>query len=333
METQNTLRDQLSEALTSVETQAKEVETPVEPVVEQAEPEKERPRDQNGKFAPKQQTQETAPVTEEKPKPSRPSTWKKDYWEKFDALDPELQGYINQRESEYKTGVSTYKAEAERAKDLNDAIAPFIPDLQKNNINPAQWIRNLGNAHQTLVYGSPAQKYQMFQQLARDYGVDLNAPNQEQPDQSQWLSQQIQSLSQGFNDLKQRQEIATLAQQASRQGFVLSESGEIRPENPDKYPHFEMVRETMAGLLQAGLAQDLPTAYEKAVRMNDEAWQASQQQQTQAESQQRAQAAQKAKTAAVSPKSATPSGTVKAVTGKGLRDTLSALLDDAGARV
>ena len=161
-ETQNTLRETLAEAITATETPVVET-TPIE----STETRQERVRDDAGKFANKS---EEKPVTEsiaheavEVPKSTRPSTWKKDYWEKFDTLDPDLQGYINQRESEYKTGVSTYRAEAEKAKQLNEAIAPFIPQLQQNNIEPTQWIRNLGNAHQTLALGSPAQKMQMSQ--------------------------------------------------------------------------------------------------------------------------------------------------------------------------
>src|SRR6267378_5934895 len=52
----------------------------------------------------------------------RPSTWKKDYWDKYDKLEPDLRAYILQRENEYKTGVSTYKGEAEAAKTLKAAI-------------------------------------------------------------------------------------------------------------------------------------------------------------------------------------------------------------------
>ena len=68
---------------------------------------------------------------------SRPTTWKKEYlpiWDKLTAgeqLTPEeslkLAEYSNQRESEYKKGVSTYKQEADNAKSLVEAIAPFVP--------------------------------------------------------------------------------------------------------------------------------------------------------------------------------------------------------------
>ena len=58
---------------------------------------------------------------------TRPSTWKKEYVNIWDKLEKGEQinkddfvkfaEYANQRESEYKKGVSTYKAEADRAKE------------------------------------------------------------------------------------------------------------------------------------------------------------------------------------------------------------------------
>jgi hypothetical protein len=78
------------------------------------------------------------------------------------------------------------------------------------------------------------------------------------------------------------------------------------------YPHFDVVREEMAQLLELGKAQDLETAYKKAVRMNDDVW-ALEQDRLLKDAKQatvKAQQVAKAKAAAVSPKSVTPSGRV-----------------------
>ena len=90
----------------------------------------------------------------------RPSTWKKEYVQIWDKMEKGEQiskddfvkfaEYANQRESEYKKGVSTYKAEAEHAKQLTDAIAPFQQEFQQQGISPAAWINNLGRAHMVL---------------------------------------------------------------------------------------------------------------------------------------------------------------------------------------
>ena len=68
----------------------------------------------------------------------------------------------------------------------------------------------------------------------------------------------------------------------------------------------------MAQLLELGKAQNLETAYKKAVRLNDDVWALEQDRLLNHAKQQasKAQQVQKAKAAAVSPKSVTPSGKV-----------------------
>ena len=105
--------------------------------------------------------------------------------------------------------------------------------------------------------------------------------------------------------------------------------------NVEQYPHFEVVREDMAQLLERGLAQDLKTAYEKAVRMNDEVFKLEQERLlTQAKKEaSKAQQVAKAKATAVSPKSVTPSGVVNKVDTKDRRSVIAANFGDMGGRV
>lgn len=337
---QNTLRDQLAASLKDIED--------VEPVDETPEVQTEevlddRPRDEQGRFAPKEadKPQEAQPVEAPSIEPTlqRPTTWKKDYlpiWDKLatgNPLTPEeakkLAEYSNQRENEYKTGVSTYKQEAEQAKQLQDAIAPFMPELQRYNIQPTQWIQNLGNAHRTLAMGTPEQKIQMFTKLAADYGVPLEAIGMAQQGNLDpvipQIMQQIQNLSGQVNT------VASWREQQEQQAALEA----IKPfQDAEKYPHFEVVRETMAQLLERGLASDLQTAYTKAVRLNDEVWQAEQERQAQAssaiQSQQKAEIVSKAKSRAVSPKSSTPSGQVMTSATKDRRAALEEAFENVG---
>jgi hypothetical protein len=254
--------------------------------------------------------EEVKPVT-------RPSTWKKEYvqiWDKMEAGEQiskedfiKFAEYANQRESEYKKGVSTYKAEADRARSYEEAIAPFIPELQAQNISPAAWINNLGRAHMILTKAPYEQKVQMFQRLAQDYGVQLNgegvAPVQ-QDAYTQQLMNQLNQVNQEVSTIKSR------FQQEENQR-LMTEIERVRSD-VEKYPHFDVVREEMAQLLELGKAQDLETAYKKAVRMNDEVWSLEQEKLLKDAKQAalKAQQVAKAKAAAVSPKSVTPSGKV-----------------------
>ena len=280
----------------------------------------------------------------EAPVVPRPSTWKKEYWPLYDKLytgqpltadeAKRIAEYTNERENQFKSGVSTYKAEADKAKELQDALAPFMPELQRYNIAPGQWIANLGRAHQTLALGSPTEKVQMFQRLAKEYGVPLESIGAEQASQVDpninWLQQELQGVKsslQQFQTLQQQQEQQALQAEIARVQNEKDASGRL------VRPHWDQVRDQMSGLLQSGMAQDLADAYTKAVRLNDSLWDQQRQLATPS-AQQAAAAVQKAKAAAVSPKSASPSVTGDAQP-KGLRANLEARFDAAmgGGRV
>ncbi len=242
--------------------------------------------------------------------------------------------YANQREAEYKKGVSAYKAEADNARQLTEAIGQFTPELQRHGIHPVAWINNLGRAHYTLANGTHEQKLQAFNRLAQDYGIQLTSDSLQMPEQAyvdpyqQQLMQQLQATQQQVQHLsaiREQEENARLNNEISR---VSS--------NKERFPHFEMVREDMAQLLERGLAQDLESAYAKAVRMNDEAYKLEQDRLLKSVSTQASKAQQvaKAKATAVSPRSATPSGQVTKSDAKDRRSLLMANLADAeGGRV
>ena len=318
-EQQVTLREQISSALEEVAP----IETPPATAVADS-----RVRAEDGKFAKADKPTEATEVE----KVERPSTWKKDYWEKYDGLDPDLKKYILQRENEYKSGLSTYNAEVKATQTLKEAIEPFLPDLQKHNIAPDQFIRNLGTAHHTLALGNPQQKLMMFSKLAQDYGIDLRqlGIQQGQPDpQLQYLSQNLQAVQREWNQYKSQQQMA-------EQQAIQSTIEEFKADT-EQHPHFDAVRETMAGLLSSGMAQNLQDAYDRAVWMSPETREqlvtAQQQQAISSKLEQQAAAAKKARANAVSPRSATP-GAQPATNGKkGLRESLSESFGELSSRV
>lgn len=332
------------------------LETPVEQEIEVND---DPIRNEKGQFTSRKEaeTEEKAPQTEAevpegevevqaveqeyKPTVARPTTWKKEYlplWDKLDRgenLSPEesrkMLEYSTQRESEYKKGVSAYKAEADNARALTEAISPFVPELQKNGIHPAAWINNLGRAHMILSQAPYEQKVELFSKLAQDYGIDLNSAysgsTQYQDPQAYALQQQIQQLQQ------QVQQVGSWKEQ-QEQGVLMSEIQRFSSD-VEKHPHFEAVREQMAQLLERGLANDLESAYAKAVRLNDEVWQTEQNRLLQQATNQATQAQRvaKAKAAAVSPKSVTPNVSAQATDKKDRRSLLAEQMGEIGSRV
>ena len=348
--------DQAEEGTLEAPTE-KEIEVnddPIQAENEEASPEESNDRDEKGRFKAKEgntdqdTVEEPELVAEASDVPDeeikRPTTWKKEYvevWNKMQEGKPldkaefaKFAEYANQREAEYKKGVSAYKAEADNARQLTEAIGQFTPELQKHGIHPVAWINNLGRAHYTLANGTYEQKLNAFNRLAQDYGIQFNSDSLQMPEQAyvdpyqQQLMQQLQATQQQVQQLsaiREQEENARLSNEISR---VSS--------NKERFPHFDMVREDMAQLLEKGIAQDLETAYAKAVRINDEAYKLDQEKLLRSASTQASKAQQvaKAKATAVSPRSVTPSGQVKGTDAKDRRSLLMANLADAeGGRV
>ena len=364
------LRDQLSANYDKIVTvpDAPVVDTPIEPAETVAAPASppssriveapkaapvaptgdDRPRGPDGKFiekkdAPPIQTaakihpakaQEAIPAVVPpapvKPRPPRPSSWKKEYWDQWEKLDPNLAEYLHTRENQYASGVSTYKAEAEAAKPLMEAIQQFAPELQQHGIEPTKWITSLGQAHRILALGSPQQKLQMFAKLSQDYGVPVQALLDPQAQQ--------QYLAQGQNQPpyqppQQRPLTREEAQKLFQEQYLqVNSEQELQKFSADteKHPHYDEVRATMAALLQSNLADDLESAYQAALRhpRHQALWDSIQEQERASTEEARraaeAQRVQKAKAKAVSSPSATPSGPGSEEKAKGLRSTIEA---------
>ncbi len=333
-EAQTTLRDQLEVAFESHEST-----------------EDTRPRDEAGRFAPKQEEKiETPAVAAQAQQPQqapqqaaqtpapitkpRPSSWKKDYEEHWSKLDPTLQDYIAQRESDYAKGVSTYKQNWDQAAPIYEAMQPFMPLLQEHKIDPREWISSLGNAHRILALGSPEEKVKMFSQLATDYGINLQSLGQQQYDpQFSQLSQELNRLKNDwtqYRSAQEKQEMQTLEN--------------IVTDFSSKHAHFEQLSDVIMGLLQSGIVKGatpqerLQAAYDKAIRLDDEVWQKTQEEARQAEAAKQAEAEKqkvvKARATAVSPKSSSPTGMMNSGNGKkGLREMLEEQFNAASGRV
>ena len=305
MDQSESLRDVISSAVETVETPATEISTSQEAPET---PKSSRARDESGKFT-KTQSEATTeeleifddfeapedPKIEVKP---RPSSWKKDYEEDWGKLDPRIQDYIQQREADYAKGVSTYKNQWDMAAPVMESLRQFQPLLQQYGVAPQQWITQLGNAHAQLVTGTPQQKMAIFQQLANDYGVNLGSLGGYENTGYDQFSQ----LAQELNQIKNQWGSFQAQQEAMEQTQLRSEIDSFKADKP----YFEEVREVMAGLLQSGMADDLQSAYDKAIRLNDDVFQkVNAEQAHKSEAAQREKVAQ-AKAKVLSPKSTTP---------------------------
>ncbi len=327
-------RDALQAAFDKVTAEQPAAEVVDTPVVEttgtdveaKAEPKSERARDDLGRFAAERKEAEAklakldpkaeAPKVEPK---TPPKSWKKEFHDHWGKLDPAVQDYVAQREDEYFRGVGSYKQNAELGQQFMEAAKPYEAILRSINVTPVQAFQSLANVDYVLRTGDPATKIRMLQSVAKTYGIPLdNIQETPQVDpNTAHLQGTIQQL---------QQKIAQL--EGSWNGYQQT-SIQSEIEKFQAKPHFEELREPMAQLLNAGMAQDLNEAYDKALRLSPDLYEQTMAQQRQEAEQKRlreaAEVAAKAKASAVQV-TGSPS-TALAETPKGIRGALEAALD------
>jgi len=303
------------------------------------------PRDEEGKFAtPEKAAKKASKELEEAPAPQNdepvwrkpPASWKKDYHEAWQKADDKLKEYAWQREEQMRKGVEPLLTKAQFADAMQEAINPFLNTINGLGIKPEKAVQSLMQADHYLRYSQPQQKLQYFVNLARQYGVDLSgqpmsqaAPNAVQPGA---VDPNLYNL---YNELTSVKGQLTSFQQMQEQQQNQALYGEIE-KFAQKAEHFEDARPTMIQLLNSGMAQDLEDAYDKAIRLNPDLFdavnQARQAQEMAKKSAEMNRAAKNARAAAVSVRSSTP-GTNTASKAQDRRSLLAEQFDGLADRV
>ena len=288
----------------------------------------EKPRDETGKFS-----QKVEPETEEVAEPvwkRPPASWKKDYHETWSTADDKMKEYAWQREEQMKAGYEPLKAKAQFADEMQEAVQPYLQTIQGLGIDAPRAVKALMEADNALRYGTPDQKIQLFGRLAQQYGVNLGQlqglPQQSLVDPMVYtLQNELNSVRGEVNNWKQQQEQA-------QNSVILGEINQFS----QKAEHFEEARPVMIQLLQSGVATDLQDAYDKAVRLDPNLFDAVQQsKQADVNAQKRSaanKAAKSARAAAVSVKSSTP-GAVTTTKAQDRRSLLAEQFDSMSERL
>lgn len=320
------MSDSLREALESAFEADDEKVTPeqvseVSEVVPDSEP---RVRDEQGKFA-----RDEPEVPEElKPERRAPSSWKPEAQAAFlkadrgEQLTPQeikiLTSEAEKRETDFHKGVEGFKSHAQKARQFEQAIAPYQQTLHQLGVDAPTAVQKLLEADHKLRYSDPMAKAQYFQSLAQQYGIDLGQVQNVQPQdpQTQYLMQQL-------NELRQTQQ---MWQNSIKEQERSKANHELETFASSDKTHFEAVRNDMADLLESGKAASLEQAYEMAIWMRPDVRQTLiEQQRIEAQKKyEEQQRSARAKTASVSVKGSSPSsGGSQPVSGS-LRDILAA---------
>lgn len=228
----------------------------------------ENKRDEKGRFKAANKTSEENAVDAEPPAEVEESkqvrnpwaSWKREAQTVLNSLPPETQKLIQEREEQFHKGIEQYKQDAYQGRTLNKALAPHMEYLNQVGVTPETAISTLINAEKILRTSDQQTKTNMFMKLAHDYGIDINSLTNIPFDPYKYqLEQQLQAQQAQLAQIMQSRQIAEEAQ-----------LGQTIEQFAQQHEYFDEVRETMADLLDKGLASDLNDAYSKAVRLNDD---------------------------------------------------------------
>ncbi len=250
------IRASLESAFDSATTEVTEVLP--EQTIEAEKPAKSR--DEAGKFA--KNEPEAEQVKEEPTVKPSPKSLKKELADKHWAtLDPELQDALLQRDSDYEKGIEGYRTAAERASAFDKAVSPYMATINQLGVAPEVAAAHLLKTDHALRYGNNQQKMQVISQIFQDYGIDTNQAFSYLQNGAPQIDPNIAPVYQELQALKAQQN-TWMREQQSREQMALNSEIERAKEGKE---HFDTVREDMAALLQAGRANDLDDAYDKAI--------------------------------------------------------------------
>ena len=261
-------------------------------------------RDGDGRYAKAAPEPVVEEPTEEPVWKRPPASWRKEFHEAWQTVDPRIQEYAWQREEQMRAGLEPFAAKAQYADQMQRAMQPYMQTIQGLGIQPHQAVEALMKADYTLRNSSQTDRLAYFSQLAQQYGVNLGQIG-ELPQQLP-IDPTVYALQNELNAVR-GEVLGWKQQQEEAQNSALL--GEINKFS-QKAEHFEEARPTMIQLLQGGVATDLQDAYEKAVRLDPNLSDAvNQGRQAEVDAQRRSaanKAAKSARAAAVSVRSSTP---------------------------
>ncbi len=271
-------------------------------------PDKTEPaRDEKGRFA---KTESGTPSDPAKPpanpqeapqaaSPAKPAfipKWKKEALEKWALLDPLVKGEVERREQDFHKGIEQYKSNAEAAQAWQQAVSPYLATIQSFGVQPHQAAQALFATDHALRYGTPAQKWQMLQKIAQDYGITPVESASGQPEQSSQQNPEVQALYQRLAQLEGHLNQAQTMQQQAQMADLNTQIQKFAAD-PARAEYFETLRPSMAALLQTGQADSLESAFEQAYKLHpvtSQLWIAKQQEEWRKQGTQKAAEAKKA---------------------------------------
>jgi len=231
-------------------------------------------RDERGRFAPKNepadQTQPENGITEPPTATIRPmpASLKPEIKARWERLDPDVQDELIRRDQEVQRAKQEWDKKAGRYNKLDEVLSPARSMWELNGMTEDQAIKQL-LAAENLLRTDPIAGLQW---LAQQYGVHpsqvgamLQQQQQMQPQGSQ-TDAGLQVLIDQIADLRAWKDQAIQAQEQREADAAERTIAEFKSRPENRY--FDDVRDDIVKFLDAGLANSLEEAYERACWAN-----------------------------------------------------------------
>jgi len=214
-----------------------------------------------------------------------PQSWKGEAKKVWDTLPLQVRQEVARREREIMPVMQQAAQDRQRVQQIVDVMLPHRERIQSMyGGNPVTAINNLLQAEQMLTTAPMQQRAQFVARMIQQYGVDIRALDAalvgesmpEQVQQQSTIEQLLERKLAPFQQFIQTQQEREQQQVRQQQEQVTSTVQDMASD--PKYPYFQDVRSDMADIIEMGarrgVAISLEDAYTKAVRMNDDVFQA-----------------------------------------------------------
>lgn len=345
-ETGRSLRDELMAARDKVMNEEPE-EKPEVSAIPEAEPEQpisdDKPRDKQGRFVSNSATAEDAaapaiplaaepapPPSAEPAKPEfvpAPQSWTNSEKALWGSISADAQKAILRREQDIHKALTAQDEERQLARQFRQVSQPYEAMLRAQGINPLQLHDQFLRYVYTLTTADAATKARLIQQVAQQYGVTLDGAASQPVQQTSYDTQVMQAIAELRNRLNQQEEAGSQAQINA----IVADIEKFRSDPAHKY--FDHVRADMGALINAGAAQSMDEAYEKAIWARPDLRMQLMAEQAEAQAKKDKERANKARVKAVSVRGSTGESSAAAPANRTLREELIAAAEEVRGRI
>ena len=218
-----------------------------------------------------EQVEEKAPELEAL---TAPKHWPKEEQKIFNAWDANVQHQVMDRykamEGDYTKKTQALAKYKKRNESLDEIYGPFRDDFQRAGMDEVAATRQLLAAHKYLR----EDPQQALKWLAKSYGADLTAVNDDTATEDEYADPQMKAMQQQIAQLQgtitNQQQQAQNMQKQEVQAMIDNFQTAKDADGNLKHPHFDVVQNQMSGLISSGVAKDIESAYEMAVYANPE---------------------------------------------------------------